>query len=50
MRAICGGIFLPPRKRGNASAIPASQRQRTPNIGAAHSAWISTWRAEFECR
>ena len=50
MRAICGGIFLPPRKRGNASAMPASQRQRTSNIGAAHSACTSTWRTEFECR
>ena len=50
MRAICGGIFLPPRKRGNASAMPASQRQRTSNIGAAHSACTRTCRTELECR
>ena len=28
MRASCGGTFLPPRKRGSASATPATQRQR----------------------
>ncbi len=28
--------------------MPASQRQRTSNIGAAHSACTSTWRTEFE--
>ena len=42
MRASCGGTFLPPRKRGSASATPATQRQRVANIGASSSAWIST--------
>ena len=42
MRASCGGTFLPPRKRGSASATPATQRQRVVNIGASSSAWIST--------
>ena len=42
MRASCGGTFLPPRKRGSASATPATQRQRVMNIGASSSAWIST--------
>ena len=41
MRTSCGGTFRPPRKRGSASATPATQRQRVMNIGASSSAWIS---------
>ena len=44
MRGSGGGTFLPPRKRGSASATPATQRQRVMNIGASSSAWTSTSR------
>ena len=50
MRASCGGTFLPPRKRGSASATPATQRQRVMNIGASSIAWISSGRTVAECR
>ena len=50
MRVSCGGTFLPPRKRGNASATPATQRQRVPNIGASSSAWMSISRTVFALR
>ena len=46
-RKRAGGTFLPPRKRGSASAIEASQRQRVVNIGAASSAWTRISRAVF---
>ena len=42
--------FLPPRKRGSASATPATQRQRVMNIGASSSAWISSGRTVAACR
>ncbi len=44
------GTFLPPRNRTSASERPASQRQRTPNIGAARAACSSTSRAVAGCR
>ncbi len=46
------GTFLPPRKRGNASATPITQRQRVVNIGEScqAGAWVSTVRTELECR
>ena len=50
MRASCGGTFLPPRKRGSASATPATQRQRVTNIGASSIAWISSGLTLAECR
>ena len=50
MRASGAGTFLPLRKRGRASAIVALQRQRTGNIGAAHSACTSSGRTVLECR
>ena len=50
MRTSCGGTLRPLRKRGSASATPATQRQRVMNIGASSSAWISTSRAEAERR
>src|SRR5436305_5317545 len=50
MRAKGGGTFLPPRKRGKASATPATQRQRVLNIGASSKAWIRKSRIEAELR
>ena len=50
IRMICGGTFLPLRKRGSASETPAVQRQREANIGASSIAWISTGRTLRECR
>ncbi len=50
MRMNCGGTFLPPRKRGNASEIPAVQRQRVVNIGESSMAWISTGLTLLEWR
>ena len=44
MRCSCGATFLPPEKRGSASAVVAFQRQRTPNSGASSSACTSTSR------
>ena len=38
------------RKRGRASDTPATQRQRVVNIGESRIAWVSTVRAEAECR
>ena len=50
MRCSCGATFLPPVKRGNASAVVAFQRQRTANSGASSSACTSTSSAVAECR
>ena len=50
MRASCGGTLRPPRKRGRASDTPLTQRQRVVNIGESSTAWVSTSRAEAECR
>ena len=50
IRASCGGTFLPPRKRGSASATPATQRQRVMNIGASSNAWINSGRILAGCR
>ena len=50
MRCSGAGTFLPPRKRGSASDVPAFQRQRAANIGASSSAWTRTSRTVFECR
>ncbi len=50
IRCSGAGTFRPPRKRGNASEVAATQRQRAANIGAASIAWISTARTVFECR
>ena len=50
MRASCGATLRPPRKRGRASATPATQRQRATNIGASSSAWTSSGRTLAECR
>ncbi len=50
MRASGGGTFLPPRKRGNAKATPATQRQRVMNIGASSSASVNSCRTLAECR
>jgi hypothetical protein len=37
MRASCGATFLPPLKRGRASEMPATQRQRVMNISASRA-------------
>ncbi|EXF42604.1 hypothetical protein BAY1663_04990 [Pseudomonas sp. BAY1663] len=50
IRCSCGATLRPPAMRGNASAVTAFQRQRTPNSGASSSAWISTCSALAECR
>jgi hypothetical protein len=50
MRISGGGTLRPPRKRGNASATPAAQRQRVMNIGASSNAWINTSRTVAGCR
>src|SRR5258706_11966431 len=50
MRESCGATFLPPRKRGSASDMPVTQRQRVVNIGASSKAWISRGLTVFELR
>ena len=50
IRCNCGATFLPPLKRGSASAVLAFQRKRVGNSGASSSAWIRMSRAVFECR
>ena len=50
MRASGAGSFFPPRKRGKASATPATQRQRVMNIGASSNAWTNKSRTVAGCR
>ena len=50
MRCSCGATFLPPLKRGSASAVVAFQRQRTAKSGASSSACTSTSSAVAEFR